>query len=336
MTAARVPQTVSQPALSVLDAVEVFVRQRAASVAQRRSLVAAVDGLRHRITRWGTGADGRLLFVHVPLLVHAGLGGERRNGMALAVVTTLLFLGLDLFDDVSDGDWPADGSHEGDVGLTAATLLCALPQLALADLDAPPIVVAAMQRTLAAGLLTMSAGQQQDLVHAGASTVSADAVESSVAAKSGEEVATFAGLAAQLANATAPLVDTCSRLGRSLGTAAQLVSDCHELFLDPAGRDFVHGARTLPVALALERLAGADRSKFVALLERARCDTSAREDVRVHLRASGALRQAAFVVEVHRQRALRLCGDADLLEPARTGLCTLIDNFTFFPAGGTP
>jgi hypothetical protein len=69
-------------------------------------------------------------------------------------------------------------------------------QLVVGTLNAPPRVLFDMQQTLAAGLLRMSAGQQQDLGSAGSSSVSSSSAESAVMAKSGEEMALFACMAA--------------------------------------------------------------------------------------------------------------------------------------------
>ena len=320
----------------VLDRAEAFVESHAVSSDQRRSIGSALGRLRCSIAEDRDGFSVWPPFIHLPLLVYEGLLGEEGPAIGLAVATTLLFLGLDLFDDVADGDWPAvaPGCSVAEVNLTAATLLCALPQLAIAELDAPSSVLAAMQRTLARGLLRMSAGQQQDLASVGAVQVRSSDVETAVVAKSGEETAVFARLGAQLAQAPDDLTATCEELGRCIGAGGQLASDCYELFTDPAARDFAHGARTLPIALHLERLEGEQQAAFLALLEQARQNETARGAVRSHLRTGGQLRHCAFIVETYRQRALRMCRQANLLEPARSCLEAMIGNIGFFPTGG--
>ena len=316
----------------VLDCAEAFVARRSVNAGQRESLGWPLARLRSLA---GNDYNSSLLwpFIHLPLLIYAGLQGEERPALPLAAATTLLFAGLDLFDDVADGDWPASapGRSVEQVNLTAATLLCALPQLALAELDAPPAVLAAMQRTLAEGLLRMSAGQQQDLASASAIRIRSTEIEAAVLAKSGEEPAIFGRLAAQLAQAPEELVETCGELGRAIGAGGQLASDCYELFTDPAARDLAHGARTLPIVLHLERLEGDVRAEFLALLEQARRDAAARETVRQRLRSGGQLRHCAFIVETWRQRALRLCRQVNPLEPARGCLETMIGGISFFP-----
>jgi len=316
----------------VLERAGAFVESHAVTSGQRRSIGSALGRLRLAVVE---DRDGSCVwpFIHLPLLVYEGLCGTERPAVGLAVATTLLFLGLDLFDDVADGDWPAAAPDcsMAEVNLAAATLLCALPQLALAELDAPPPVLAAMQGTLARGLLRMAAGQQQDLASMGAIQVRSTDVEAAVIAKSGEEAAVFARLAAQLAQAPEHLAATWEELGRSLGAGSQLASDCYELFSDPEARDLAHGARTLPVALHLERLEGEERAAFLALLERARQDEASRDAVRARLRSDGQLRHCAFIVETYRQRALRLCEQANPLEPARSCLEAMIGGISFFP-----
>jgi heptaprenyl diphosphate synthase len=145
-----------------------------------------------------------------------------------------------------------------------------------------------------------------------------------VAAKSGQEMAICASLAAQLAGASAEQIERCAALGLALGTAGQLASDCHDVFSSPHSKDLAAGTRTLPIVLALNRLEGSARADFLALLERARHDEAAREAVRRHLHAAGVVRPCALTIEVYRQRALRLLDSLGAREPARGRLQALI------------
>jgi geranylgeranyl pyrophosphate synthase len=125
-------------------------------------------------------------------------------------------------------------------------------------------------------------------------------------------------------------VRTCAALGRDLGTAGQLASDCWELFHDPECRDLVHGARTLPIAFYLERLQDAEREAFLALLERAREEDAARQEVRDRLREAGDLRRCAFAIEVRIRRGIRLVGEAGLREPWAGALREMFEGISFF------
>ena len=95
-------------------------------------------------------------------------------------------------------------------------------------------------------------------------------------------------LAAAFAGAGAAALDQYDAMGRALGTAVQLTSDCRDLFEAPHSKDLAAGTRTLPIALTLDRLAGNERTEFVALLHRARTDTAAGMAVRERIRAYAA------------------------------------------------
>lgn len=324
---------ISEQVERVLASAETFVRTHATTGAQQRAMQTAADGLRLKIERVDRGFHPALFFAHMPLVVYAGLRGNPDPAIPLAAATTLFALGIDLLDDVADGDQPYgwSGATDGEINLAAVTLLSALAPLAIAELQAPAAVVSAMQRTLADGLLHMCAGQQLDLAMTGTAGVRANEVEASVVGKSGAQLATFTRLAAQFAEGPPAVVDGYGELGRAIASACQLSSDCFELLHDPAGRDFANGARTLPLALHLERLNGADQSAFQKLLEQARTDESARQMVRALVRTSGALRHAVFVVEIYCQKARHLCNRLAPLEPARSALRSVIDCLTFFP-----
>ena len=122
------------------------------------------------------------------------------------------------------------GHRPNEIGLIASVIGCALPQLVLAEMDVRPATRAALQRTLALGLLEVAAGQQADLAAAGADRADPAAVERSIVAKSGGRRAMYAAMAAQLAGASEEQVAAYARLGRAMGTATQLASDIGDLF----------------------------------------------------------------------------------------------------------
>lgn len=315
----------------VLACAEHFALSRAATRTQRQLLGKALLGLRAQLSEQQTPTP----FIHMPLNVYVGLRGYDEAAIPLAAATTLLFLGIDICDDLADADLPAHwaGYRPAEINLAGATLLCALPQLAIAELDVPPACRDAMQRTLATGLLRMAAGQQTDLSLAGSGRVRVAEVEASVVAKSGEECALFAALAAQLAGAPRESVTLYTDLGRAIGTAAQLASDCYDLFDAPQSRDLANGTRTLPVALYLERQADGERATFLDLLSQAKGNMIAQETVRQRLRMAGALRHCTFVVEVYCQRALRTLAQIKPYEPGASGLRLMIDSISFFAKG---
>ncbi|MBI4371670.1 MAG: polyprenyl synthetase family protein [Elusimicrobia bacterium] len=318
-----------RPAQEVFSRTKRFVSVQAQSPGQKRLLLTAVENLEAQL-----GEEEPLPFISLPLAVHAALRGEPTPALPLAVAGTLLFLGIDLLDDLADGDLPRTPWRRfppAQVQLAATTALCALAPKALAELAAPPERIVAMQRRLAEGLLRMSAGQQQDLGFAGRARVGAQAVEESVAGKSGEEIALWAALAALLAGAPSAQIARYEDVGRAIGTAGQLASDCHDLFQAEHSRDLANGTRTLPIALHLEPLDAPARRGFMRLLDRAREDAAARAEIRRLLIEGGRLRHCAFVVEIHCQKALARLKEARPLEPAGGALREMIRQVSFFP-----
>lgn len=304
-----------------------FALSRAETPQQYQLLHTALQDLRSQAhTGWAP-------FIHLPLFVYAALRGEEKAAIPLASATSLLYLGINLFDELADNELAPHWQRylPAEINLVAATLLCALPQLALSTLAAPPAVLASLHRTLAQGLLIMSAGQQQDLTIAGGDFVSSGEVEASVKRKSGEELAMFATLAAELADAPAEIVASYANVGRAMGTAAQLSSDCYDLFQAERSSDLANGTRTLPIAFYLERLHEEERAQFLILLQQAGGDKEAREAVRQHLRTAGILRKCAFIVEVYCQQALQTLTGVQPLEPAASWLRTCIHSLSFFP-----
>ena len=268
----------------------------------------------------------RPYFVDVPLSVYGAIRGVRAPALPLGAALGLLFLGLDIADDLTDGDLPAywKGRSLADIQIVTLALLASLPQSIIHDLDAPGDVRARMQAAVARNILKMIAGQHRDVRAAGTADVTAASVEESVAAKSGEEIALFALLAAEFAGADAAALDHYTEMGRALGTAAQLASDCKDLFGAPQSKDLAAGTRTLPIALTLDRLSGDARADFLALLDRARTDAAAGITVRERIRATRALPICAFVIETYRQRALAAIDAAGAPEPARARLRTIV------------
>lgn len=314
---------------------EEFAFGQAVGKSQRALIAAALAGFRARVHDRSPDRedDPPALPPLLSLFAYGGIRGNDEAAIPLAGATTLVYIGIDIFDDVGDGDHPSYWGHYGpaEMNLAAATLLSSLSRLAVLELSIAPSIRTAIERSLGKGLLGMSAGQQYDLATAQASAPTVDEVEASVCAKSGKELAMFARVGAELAEASPEVVDTYERLGYFLGAAGQLSSDCYDLYQDPESRDLAHGARTLPIAFHLERLAQADRPSFLSLLDQARHDEHARCAVRQRVREAGDLRRCAFLVETYCQRALRALDKADPLQPARGVLLAMIDNVSFFP-----
>lgn len=317
----------------VFTQTEVFLKTHCVSPQQYQLLNLALHGL-----ETGTQEEEVLPFIFVPRLICAGLTDDKEKSLPLSVATTLLFLGIDILDDIADGDLPDywQGHSISEINLAAATLLASLPQIALSELEVSETCRDAMQRILAQGLLRMSAGQQQDLVMNGQRNVSSQDIESSVAAKSGEEVAIFAALAAQFSGAAPHLITLYANMGKAMGTAGQLASDCHDLFQAAHSKDLANGTRTFPIALYLEKKTPEEKTIFLNLLARAKKGDAVIETIRDCLHRSGILRLCAFVVEVYCQRALTLLKKASPGGVAAADWAKLILHISFFKGGNHP
>lgn len=310
----------------IMDSAETLAVEQAFTPRQRKMISLAFTGLKKKRKSYPA-------FIHFPLLVYAALRGNIEPALPLATATTLFFLGVDIFDDVADGDLPRSlwkGFHDSEINLIAATFFFSFPQLAISRMELSAKTIHQMQETLARGFLKMTAGQLADLSKAGSAETNVDDVEASVVAKSGEEYAMFALLSAQLAQTNERLMELCSSFGRACGVAAQLFSDCYDLFKAAHSRDLESGTRTLPIAFHLEALKGHARKDFLLLLDLARTDSDAQKTVRNELLATGELRKSAFVVESYCQQALRLLSEMEAMEPAAALLRQQIKNVSFF------
>jgi len=309
---------------------EEFSVRQAASVEQISLLARAFGGLRSQLKE----ADHPLC-IPVPLAVYAAITGDAGAAVPVAAAATMLYLGVDIFDDVADGDLPGhwDGCSAAEANLAAATLFAAMPPLVIAELDTAPETRSAMQRTLAMGLVQMAAGQQMDMALRVDEIVSTENVELSVSHKSGAEIGMFARLAALFAGATSDVVESCGLLGTALGTAGQLASDCYDLFETPKSRDLANSTRTWPIASHLGRLGDTERGAFLELLEAARTDAAAQETVRQRLRAAGELRRCAFTIEIYVQRARRALRDVGPVEPGSSMIEACLSAISVLSAG---
>ena len=323
----------SESTAEVLAAASRFVQRSAATAVQRQLFETALRGL----DIW---AENRhwTFFIHLPLLVHGAIQGGDRPAVPLATAMTLLYVGMDILDDLADGDerehWR--GYRPAEINLAAVTFLATLTPLAMLELDAPPERLCRLQRTLARMELRMSAGQQADIVQAGTGTVTGSAVTAAAAGKTGTQCALFARLGAELAGAPPTLADTYAEMAHTYGMALQVVEDYVTLFHGERSRDLASGIRTYPIARHLERLTGQERQHFLDLLDHARTDVVAQEQVRRELIDAGIPRLCAVITEVHCQRARRALAAAGPMEPAGSALRALIDAKSWFSSqGGT-
>jgi geranylgeranyl pyrophosphate synthase len=314
---------------SVLDRAELCALERAATAGQRRVMAAAFGDMRTRLAERGSSVEA-LDCVRLPRLVHLAVRGHDQSALPLAVALTVLYVGLDLWDSVMDGELgPAwDHLRPEEVSLTAAALIGGVVPLAMLALDAPAATVLAMQRALARAFTAIAAGQQVEWANAAGDQVTAEAAMAAVEGKSGDVVALFAELAALSADAPPATVAAWAALGRALGIATQIRTDLHDLIAAPNGRDLRNGLRTLPIALALEGLEGADRDALLTLLGRARSDEGARQGIRQHLATAGVPNACALLIETQREAACHALASTGAGAPACQSIQALIDSLS--------
>src|SRR5579885_235729 len=260
---------------TVFGAAERFLRDHADGPAQLALLRAALGRIGGHLAR-PEPPPFYLSCVHVPLLVYAALRGDAEPALPLAVACLFVHAGLDLLDDVMDGDLPPDWpGGPAQAVLAGATLTGAVAPLALLALPAPPRTVLALQRLLSRAGLQLSSGQQADVATARTAPIP-DGVG-----------------VARLAGAPARALERWAAFGRALGAARQLRTDCFDLFAAAQSRDLAAGTRTLPIALYHDDLPEAERPAFHALVQRSAQDAAVRQAIREKLVATGILQSCA-------------------------------------------
>jgi geranylgeranyl diphosphate synthase, type I len=274
--------------------------------------------------------------IQLPLLVHAAITGDEGSALPVAGACTLLYLGADLFDNVIDRELPSvwNAHDPAEANLAAATLLTTLPQLALARLrGTPPARLWSLAHLFAETLLTMSAGEHEDLLFTNWSGVEPEMCRAMVERKAGSEFALFAKAGAMLATEDPAIIEEYAAFGLCLGTAGQICSDAGDIWGERISRDLLNGRRTLPVVHALSTPRGEVRERLQELLGAARESAGCHDEVRALLAAAGSMHYTTLVVEVYRQRASNHLAAASPREPAGRNLRMLLDGASLLPLG---
>jgi heptaprenyl diphosphate synthase len=267
--------------------------------------------------------------VQLPLLVHAAITGDEGPALPVAGACTLLYLGADLFDNLIDDELPPSWHARGpaEASLAATTLLAALPQLALARLaepGTPPVRLWGLTHLFAETLLTMSAGEHEDLLFTDRDDVGAQVCRAMVERKSGSEFALFARAGALLATEDPAVVEEYTAFGLCFGTARQICTDAWDIWKGENSPDLLNGRRTLPIVHALYTLRGGSRERLQDLLGAVREGDQSHKEVRKMLLAAGSVHYTALIVGIYRRRALNYLAAATPQEPAGQDLRTLL------------
>ncbi len=274
--------------------------------------------------------------IQLPLLVHAAVTGDDSLALPVAAACTLLHFGADLSDSIADRELPPSWHTRGsaEANLAAATLLAALPQLSIARLQeqgTPPARLWALAHLFAGTLLTMSAGQYEDLLFPNLESVSLEDSRAMVERKSGSEYALFARAGAALATEDSFAIEAYAGFGLCFGIADQLINDVQGIWGGDVSRDLLNGKRTLPIIHALSVLRGEQRERLQELIAVARESVEYHDEVRALLAAAGSVRYTALIVWLYQQQARNHLAVASPREPAGRELRMLLDRATLVP-----
>jgi len=307
---------------AVLSWLDAFVDELPVPGSQRRLLALVLEGGRRQLSELP-----ELPAAALPVLVHAAAGGLEGAALPLGGACTLVYLGADLLDILADGELTEPWCHldPGQTTLVSATMLSALPLLALARLEVPGRTSAGLTSLFGDGLLKMSVGQHLDLESGGARETSPREARAVAEAKSGAEFALFTQCGAVLAGVDAQQSTAYAELGHAVGVAAQILSDMGDLSGPSPSQDLLNGKRTLPVAHGLASRAPDRRSRLLELLDRAQRSPDAHDEVRRALSRSGSFAYTALVTCYYRERALRRLEQAKPLEPGARDLRALLN-----------
>jgi geranylgeranyl diphosphate synthase type I len=281
-------------------------------------------------------AQPEMSAIQLPLLVHKGITGDERPALPIATACTLLGLGADLLDSILDRELPPfwHTRAPAEAALAATTLLAALPQLSIAGLREEETSRARLW-TLAClfadTVLTLNAGQHEDMLFPSLEDVSLDDCRSMVERKSGAANALFARAGAVLATEDTFTIEAYAAFGSCFGVTKQLINDVWDIWGEGVSQDLVNGKRTLPIVHALSTLRGEQRERLRKLLVAARESAEYHDEVRALLATAGSVRYTALIVWLYQQRARNHLDTASPQESAGRELRMLLNRASLLP-----
>lgn len=274
--------------------------------------------------------------VQLPLLIHAAISGDERPALPVAAACTFLYLGADLLDSILDHELPAawDTRDSAEANLAATALLGSLPQLSIArlgDQGLPPARLWTLTHAFASNLLTMIAGEYEDLLFPNLENVSLADSQAMVERKSGSESALFARAGAILATEDTVTIESYTAFGLCLGVAKQLITDVWDIWCKDCSQDLLTGKRTLPIVHALSTLRGNQHQQLQKLLSLARESTEHHDEVRALLAEAGSVRYTALIIWFYQQQARNHLATASPQGYAGRELRVLLDQASLRP-----
>jgi geranylgeranyl diphosphate synthase type I len=311
------------PATGVLERTRAVVGPQLSSIVRRLSpeLQAAVE---HHLA-----GGGKYLRAALVLLSAAATGGDEQSAVPGAVAMELVHNFSLVHDDIIDGD--LERRHRSTVwaeyGIGPAIIAGdALVTLAFQILLEEPTAerVRAAARLLEA-TQAMISGQAEDMASEVRTTFGVDECLRMEAGKTGALLSCAACFGAILGGASEEQVEALADFGRHLGIAFQAVDDVLGIWGEqattgkPVGNDLRMGKKTLPVALALERVPGAG-DELSRLLRSGDLTDSDVARAAGLLELCGARRTTMDIGESHLQAALQALHSVPLAPSARDEL----------------
>jgi hypothetical protein len=273
--------------------------------------------------------------VQMPLLVHAAIAGDEKPAIPVAAACTIFCLGADLLDSAIDHELPPPWHvrDPAEINLAVNTLVGALPQLSIGCLreGTPPARFRALARLLADTILTINAGQHEDLLFSNSDSVSLNDNRVMVERKTGSATAFLARAGAILATEDPVRTQEYTAFGSCYGTAKQLVNDARGIWGEGTSRDLFNGRRTFPVVHALSTLRGEQREQLQRLLALSRESAEHHDEVRALLVMAGSARYTALIVRLYQQRARNHLAAASPEGSAGRELRLLLDGASLLP-----
>ena len=134
----------------------------------------------------------------------------------------------------------------------------------------------------------------------------------------------FSKMAALLADVDSDVFHAMAAMGRSIGTAGQLISDCYDLYSNKYDCDLASGILTLPIVFHVEGLDSSGKDAFKNDLIRAESDSSVRDDIGQCVAHSGALRRVYHTINSCRDDALSALSSVGLSDAREAYLKKII------------
>lgn len=268
-------------------------------------------------------------FIDAPYFLGLGFGSTPPKSRDVAVLCTLIYLGCDLLDDLHDHEIPQDKHSAAYASLSGILFLSSLAPLAIGKVfgKADPRVYLTHQ-LMAEGLKRMAGGQVRDIGSRFNPNLSAEEVEASAVAKSGEGLALFCHLSSLLSNQDEEVQKNCAQFGRAVDTALQIVSDLDDLLEKPTSNDLQEGTLTLPLALHFLKLEEKEKEFFCRVWRESAKSPEARRLLQDSLRQSGAVTHAALRIENYCAEARNALKSIPLTKNSQSALLNLIDKIS--------